>query len=587
MKPISNMSVRTFVFSFSLFLVAFEAHAQQCTTSTVPLPLHTPSCCQEENFGAAEVQELIVHNDKLFAAGEAEIPICETGQWLCGTPSCSCSSPASSLVVQWNNATNQFERFPLLSSCHTLQGRAYAMASFQGELYVGGDFLTLNDDCHQDAISCSSSSPNSPIYCDSGLGWLDPRPVRGHLAKWNAGLSDWERVGNRDKQGRPGQFYLNGPVHSLAVFDDGSGPTLYVGGDFTGTLDGEGNFHMPLNHIAKWDGISWSAVGGGTEQTVWALLVEQSCDSASQTLYVSTAGSAFDENGVETVISGVGTWNGFEWTALGSLTEAGGTVHALEFFDAGQGAELIAGGYFSLPVAGLGYGSQNIAKWNGAGWVPLTGGVSGGVWQNDLGSGVTSLISFDDGEGTKLYVGGKFDHAGGDAAWAIGDWPNFGGIITHNLVRWNGQSWSNLPQMLPTGFDQEGLPTQGGRVNTLLAWNDPNRAPDQQRLDLYSGGSIDASLSSDGLQNLIFSVRGCSSLTESSSSNSTAVYGDVNGDGIVNLVDILMVLFAFNGGVASCNHCDLAPCGGNGNVNLDDILRVLMAFSGDNPCNCW
>jgi len=46
-------------------------------------------------------------------------------------------------------------------------------------------------------------------------------------------------------------------VRALAVFDDGSGPALYAGGDFT-TAGG-----VAANRIAKWNGSSWSQLGSG------------------------------------------------------------------------------------------------------------------------------------------------------------------------------------------------------------------------------------------------------------------------------------------------------------------------------------
>ena len=52
----------------------------------------------------------------------------------------------------------------------------------------------------------------------------------------------------------PGMPGANGSVSAIAV--DGSG-NVYVGGSFTmiGTV--------PANHIAKWDGSAWSALGSG------------------------------------------------------------------------------------------------------------------------------------------------------------------------------------------------------------------------------------------------------------------------------------------------------------------------------------
>jgi hypothetical protein len=46
-------------------------------------------------------------------------------------------------------------------------------------------------------------------------------------------------------------------VYALTVFDDGNGPALYAGGDFT-TAGG-----VAANRIAKWDGSSWRPSAAG------------------------------------------------------------------------------------------------------------------------------------------------------------------------------------------------------------------------------------------------------------------------------------------------------------------------------------
>ena len=63
-------------------------------------------------------------------------------------------------------------------------------------------------------------------------------------------------------------FRSSGAVYALAVFDDGLGPALHAGGDFT-TAGG-----VAANRIARWDGgTSWSPLGSGTNAPVAALLV--------------------------------------------------------------------------------------------------------------------------------------------------------------------------------------------------------------------------------------------------------------------------------------------------------------------------
>jgi hypothetical protein len=74
----------------------------------------------------------------------------------------------------------------------------------------------------------------------------------------------------------------------LAVFDDGTGPALYVGGQFAGAGG------VPATRIARWDGVSWSALGSGTDAWVHEMIGFD--DGTGPALFVggdfSTAGGA-------------------------------------------------------------------------------------------------------------------------------------------------------------------------------------------------------------------------------------------------------------------------------------------------------
>jgi hypothetical protein len=61
------------------------------------------------------------------------------------------------------------------------------------------------------------------------------------------------------------EFGFNGYVRSLAV----SGTNVYVGGYFSKA----GSTYMTAKMIAKWNGISWSALGSGFDNTVLAIAV--------------------------------------------------------------------------------------------------------------------------------------------------------------------------------------------------------------------------------------------------------------------------------------------------------------------------
>jgi hypothetical protein len=121
----------------------------------------------------------------------------------------------------------------------------------------------------------------------------------------------------------------------MTVYDDGSGPALFVGGDFpkAGTQD-------PANNVAKWDGTTWTTLGGGTNGPV-----------DSMTVYDDGSGSALYVGGSFTVAGGVAAnriarWNGSSWSAVGSGTS--GSVLAFATFDVHDhsGPALYAGGDF-------------------------------------------------------------------------------------------------------------------------------------------------------------------------------------------------------------------------------------------------
>ena len=68
---------------------------------------------------------------------------------------------------------------------------------------------------------------------------------------------------------------VNGTVQALVV----NGDSLFVGGDFE-TVIQPNNTTLTVNHIARWDGSQWHALGAGTNDpyidvglndTVWAL----------------------------------------------------------------------------------------------------------------------------------------------------------------------------------------------------------------------------------------------------------------------------------------------------------------------------
>jgi hypothetical protein len=265
-----------------------------------------------------------------------------------------------------------------------------------------------------------------------------------------------------------------------AAVVDGLG-NLYIGGAFTAVGD------VIANHIAKWDGSSWTALGSGISGpesyphyggSVRALAVLGSDVYAGG--YFTTAGGS--------AANYIAKWNGSTWTALGSGMNGG--VHAL----AVSGSKVYAGGEFE---AAGGTAANYIAKWDGSTWTALGSGMGGG----DFYPGYVYALAVSGSD--DVYAGGYFTIAGGSAANYIAKWDGStwtalgsgmvgtdsvtltgvfalavsgsdlyaGGVFTSaggnsatNIAKWNGSTWTALGSGMNQFSSVEALAVSGSDV---------------------------------------------------------------------------------------------------------------------------
>jgi heavy metal-binding protein len=200
---------------------------------------------------------------------------------------------------------------------------------------------------------------------------------------------------------------LDGPVHALAFSGDG----LYAAGEFRHAGGGS------AYGIARWDGKRWHALGNGLDGFVSTLAV-----LAGQVY----AGGQFP--------GGVARWDGKDWHTVG--TGIDGAVHVL----AVVGDKLVAGGQFQR-AGGVPAGS--IASWDGARWTALGAGLKRGEL-----AGLVCALATRDGE---LFAGGEFGTAGD--------------TVAYNVARWDGTRWHALGEGLRGGLERvNALAVQGSDV---------------------------------------------------------------------------------------------------------------------------
>ncbi len=185
---------------------------------------------------------------------------------------------------------------------------------------------------------------------------------------------------------------VRGAVFAMAKDSLGN---IYLGGEFIWAEN------VLVNHIVKWDGHKWSALGGGvTGGYVYAIAVK------GTDIYI--AGS-FTKAGNITANS-IARWNGTSWSSLGSGMN--GYVYALCITENGK---LYVGGEFTQADTTI---ASNFAEWDGSKWKAF------GTYPNN---GVSSLVRVLVSRGDTVYIGGNFNRAGNVGVYGLvkfyqGEW---------------------------------------------------------------------------------------------------------------------------------------------------------------------
>ena len=195
----------------------------------------------------------------------------------------------------------------------------------------------------------------------------------------------------------------NGTVAACAIFDDGQGPALYVGGQFTaaGQVNAMG--------VARWDGQHWQSLGSG----IGAGGVNSLCvfnDGSGTALY---AGGVFQSAG-GVPVRNIAKWNGLTWSPVGWGVD--GSVRSMAVYDSGAGPALYASGGFhfsdTLTLDGIG-------KWDGSAWSSVGGGLNGSA----------NALPFIRAP-VRAHAAGVFHGAGV--------------VPANNVASWDGTNWAAL-----------------------------------------------------------------------------------------------------------------------------------------------
>ena len=253
------------------------------------------------------------------------------------------------------------------------------------------------------------------------------------LARWNDAAQTWSAVGDA--------LTHQGDTPSLRAIAISDGGDVYVGGIFDQAGD------LTVNHIARWDGSQWHALGSG----VGGLLVPR-------VNAIAISGSDVYVGGwFTTPAANIAHWNGATWSELGPGTvgTGGGSPYVSAIAISGSNI-YVSGAFDTVMDAGGSRPAGHVAVWSGSLWNTMAGGMQGGFAVGELAVG-------QDG----VYAGGNF------TLLTEGNTP------ANRVARWDGSHWhavGGTPYNVGGGVDNHVF---------ALAYNGTDHS-------VYAGGHMDS-----------------------------------------------------------------------------------------------
>ena len=319
--------------------------------------------------------------------------------------------PDADRIAKWNGSSWSAVSS---STSQIANGNVSAIAVSPGKVYAGGTFTNAGGDANADFLAVWDGVSWEPFCIAPGQplgGNVTSLQIIGQTLYVGGEFQNGAGIASADyllacdlASGAPSTTValspFSGSVYALAADSNG---TLYAGGGFTNleNIDAADNVaYLPAGGTWKPMGTGAAGCGGCAVNSFVRGLTTVGTDAYIGTDAINVAGIAQADH--------VAKWDGSAWTALGADSGGGngwfpttGSINAL----VGTGSYLFATGTF-LDANGDAR-ADNIAFFDGTAWHPVgSDGAGNGPW---IGNG-TALALVD----RQLYAAGNFTSAGGD-----------------------------------------------------------------------------------------------------------------------------------------------------------------------------
>jgi hypothetical protein len=309
-------------------------------------------------------------------------------------------------------------------------------SSVTGTAYVakwnGTSWSALGTGFDTNGYTVYVDTSTNKVYVSGAFTAASGNTAAKYGAIWNG--TSWSAIG---------QGFTSVPATAFKFITKDPSGNILIGGF------GSNMTQTTVSNIAKWNDLSWSAVGTTLGSTCYAITY----DTSRNLLYA--AGS------FTTPTARIAQWNGTTWSAMGTGI-ASGTCYSLAL---DTSYNLYAGGNFT--TAGGVTNANYIAKWDGSSWSALGTGLIG-----------TYCYSIAIDSTNNIYTGGWANNKPAilkwDTSWcSLGNYnltnttnvpstattslkiDNYNNLYATNtshlngFSRWNGSTWNDMGAIYP------------------------------------------------------------------------------------------------------------------------------------------
>jgi hypothetical protein len=352
----------------------------------------------------------------------------------------------------------------------------------------------------------------------------------------------------------------NGRVSAMLAFDN----TLIVGGSFEscGAADPDG----AMRFIARFDGRDWTSLAGGTSGGGVFALAQHGGELI--------AGGSFTRAGGVPAY-GIARFNGREWLPVGQGMSADGDEQSAVLAITEFNGDLIAAGTFT--TAGDAQAAY-IARWDGASWSSLGNGMDSPVFalavlKDRLIAGGENFIRSWDGESWTNF-GGDPQPIGTVRTLLVREGQLFAGGrfvgplggTHHGVLQTDGSQWSTVGNEIQEDFDAGAF----GDIHALMMYQGDLIASGEMEAD---GSSFIARFNGTFWLTLGAPSGGSASGGRSDGSHALAIY--INALTAAGDFEVDDTTTSYVGFWTDCSPLQFADVNGDGSVDITDMLLVL------------